>query len=88
MAIHPRDQLHRLAQHDDLQRILGDLDDSRVIAVLELKPTVLDLEEASACLAGDEDRLAGRGHHVSPVANRVVEIIVSAEEEEPPPKTV
>jgi hypothetical protein len=46
MAIHPGDQLHRVAQHDDLERILGDLTDPQVIAVLELKPTVLDLEEA------------------------------------------
>ena len=84
MAIHPSDQLHRLAGHADLQRIFGDLDDPKVIAVLELKPTVLDLEEASACLAGNEDHLTEKGHHVSPVANRVVEVL--SVEEEPPPK--
>ncbi len=73
------------ASRDDLQRILGDLSEPTLIEILELKPSVEDLEEATMCLAGDHDVLAKSGHHVSATAGRIVEILAEGEEEEGPP---
>ncbi len=73
------------ASRDDLQRILGDLSEPKLIEILELKPSVEDLEEATMCLAGDHDVLAKSGHHVSATAGRIVEILAEGEEEEGPP---
>ncbi len=74
----------RTATRDDLLRILGGLDDPRVVEILELNPSVADLEEATICMAGDHDILAKSGHHVSATAGRIVEILGADEEEEPP----
>ena len=71
------------ASRDDLQRILGELSDPKLIEILELNPTIADLEEATMCMAGDQDILAKSGHHVSATAGRIVEILGEAEEEEP-----
>lgn len=70
------------ASRDDLQRILGSLSEPKLIEILELKPSVEDLEEATMCLAGDSDILAKSGHHVSATAGRIVEILAESEEEE------
>ena len=70
------------ATRADFHRILGSLDDPKIIDILELNPTVSDLEQAAICVAGDQDTLAKSGHRVSSVAVRVAEIIVAAEEEE------
>jgi hypothetical protein len=68
----------------DFKRLLGELDEPTVLGILEVDPTLEELEEAAICLTGDQDVLAKSGHHVSPKAGRVVEIITSAEEEDAP----
>jgi hypothetical protein len=67
----------------DLQQILGDLDDSMVLAILALDPTVAQLEEARVRLNGQDDAL---GHR--PLDSVVAEIfdMLNVEEEEPPPR--
>lgn len=72
----------RLATSEDLRRILGALDDPRLIEILELAPNVADVEEATTCLVGDDDVLADKRHHVSTVARRIVEILTTAEDDE------
>ena len=71
------------ASRDDLRRILGELSDPKLIEILELNPSVADLEEATMCMAGDQDILAKSGHHVSATAGRIVEILTEGEDEEP-----
>jgi len=44
-----------LATSDDVARVLGDLDPSKMLPILALRPTILDVEEASMWLAGDRD---------------------------------
>lgn len=74
------------ATRADFHRILGSLEDPKVIDILKLNPTVEDLEQAAVCAAGDHDVLAKDGHQVSDVAVRVAEIITADEEaDEPPP---
>jgi len=50
---------------------------------MALRPTILDVEEASAWLAGDADVL-GAGQPLKPVAGERVAILIEDEEEEPP----
>ncbi len=77
----------RSATRQDLCQILGALDDPKIICILELNPTIETLEEAAICVAGDQDILAKSGHHVSAIAEKIVEILTPDEEDEPPRQT-
>ena len=37
----------KAATHDDVKRILGNLDETKMLPILALRPTVADIEEAS-----------------------------------------
>lgn len=69
---------------DDLRRILGDIDDAKVVEILALKPTLADLEEAAIWATGDGDILAKGGRPLGGVAAAIVDIL-TADEDEPPP---
>ena len=73
------------ATRADFHRILGSLEDPKIIDILKLNPTVEDLEQAAVCAAGDHDVLAKDGHQASNVAVRVAEIITADEEDDEPP---
>ena len=47
--------------HDQVKVIVGDMDDEMIIAILALNPTLIELEEAVVCAAGDSDVLAKLG---------------------------
>jgi len=72
-----------LAAPADIQRILGTLDEAKLLDIMALRPTILDVEEASVWLAGDTD-VFGAGQPLKPVAGEVVAILTADEEEEPP----
>ena len=44
-----------LATHDDIKGILGDIDSTEMLAMMSLRPTIADIEEASVWLEGDPD---------------------------------
>ncbi len=67
---------------DDVRRILGALDDDKIVAIVALQPSITDLEEASLWLAGDTD-VFGAGKPLKPVAGQIVDILTADEEEEP-----
>ena len=71
------------AGRDDLKRILGELDDSKVVEILALKPTLPELEEAAMWAAGNGDVLAKSGRPLGRVAAMIVDIMTADEEEEP-----
>ena len=73
------DRTGRPAASDDVRRVLGDVDDARVAAILTLKPSWADLEDVAICMAGDQDILAESGHEVAATASRIIELL--AEEE-------
>jgi hypothetical protein len=77
-SIHPRE-----ATGSDVHQILGDVDDGTAVAILALRPTVAQLDEARVWLNGTGDVL-GRGHR--PLDGVVAEIfdMIKVEEEEPP----
>jgi hypothetical protein len=70
-----------IAASDDVARILGDLDPSKMLPILALEPTILDVEEASMWLAGDRD-VFGPGLPLQGVPGQIVAILTRDEEEE------
>ncbi len=73
-----------LATADDIRRILGALDDAELLDIVALRPTILEVEEASLWLAGDPD-VFGAGRPLQAVAGEIVAILTADEEEEPSP---
>ena len=73
------------ATHDDIKGILGDIDPAEMLAIMALKPTIADIEEASVWLDGDPD-VFGAGKAVQGVASEIVAILTENEEEEEPPR--
>lgn len=71
-----------LATHDDVTGILGNLDPEQVLAIMSLRPTIADIEEASMWLEGDTD-VFGAGEPIKGVASDIVTLLTENEEEEP-----
>ena len=69
------------ATAEDVKRIIGDIDDSKVVEILDLEPTIVELEEAVVGAAGDADILGKEGHPLSATAYKIVEILTAGEEE-------
>jgi hypothetical protein len=61
MSTQSFDRTGRPAASDDVRRVLGDVDDAKVAAILTLKPSLADLEDVAICMAGDQDILAESG---------------------------
>lgn len=70
--------------HGELLRIVGDVDESKLLAILALRPTVAEVEAAALWAAGSGDVLGKAGHPLSGVVAEIYEIL-KADEEEPPP---
>lgn len=58
----------------DVLRIFGDIDYLRTIDILSLRPTMQDLEQASAWLASHRD-VFGSGRPAKPIVCRIVDVI-------------
>jgi hypothetical protein len=87
MSNHSFDGTGRPASSGDVRRVLGDLDDAKVTAILTLKPSLADLEDAAICMAGDQDILAGSGHQVAATASRIIELLAEEEEADEEPQS-
>lgn len=70
---------------NELRAMGRDLDDEKLIAILNLQPTAAELEEAVAWASGDGDVLAKRGRPMTGTVAAIVEILTSDEDDEPPP---
>jgi len=66
---------------EDIRRVFGSIDEAKVLAILALRPTMRDVEEASLWLAGDSD-VFGAGQPVQALAGEIVGILTADEEEE------
>ncbi len=75
-----RDIKQRTATHEDVRSILGDLDLDKMLPIIELRPTVADVEEASMWLAGDLD-VFEPGPPLRGIASQIVTILTADEEE-------
>lgn len=71
-----------MATRNDITSILGELDDEKMLAILSLRPTVGDLEQARIWLSGDAD-VFGAEPPIKGAASEIVTILETEEEEEP-----
>jgi hypothetical protein len=69
------------ATYDDVKSILGDLDDTMVLPILALRPTIADVEKASMWLGGDSD-VFFPAEPLKGIASQIVTILTADEEEE------
>ena len=74
------------AMHDDLLRIVGEIDERKALDILALSPTVAEIEEAAVWATGNGDVLAKTGHPLTGISAEILEILTSDEEEEEPTK--
>jgi hypothetical protein len=74
-----------LATRNDVKGVLGDIDAAEMLAIMSLRPTIADIEEASVWLEGDPD-VFGAGKTVQGVASEIIAILTENEEEEEPPR--
>ena len=70
--------------HDELLRIVGDIDERKALDILALSPTVAEIEEAAVWATGDGDILAKTGHPLTGISAEIFEILTADEEEEEP----
>jgi hypothetical protein len=79
----PQMQEKQHATRDEIVAILGSLDEAKLIALVNLRPTVAEVEEASAWLDGDRD-VFGAEPPLKGTAAEIVTLLTADEEEEPP----
>jgi hypothetical protein len=79
----PNSSTTALATRNDVKGILGDIDPAEMLAIMELRPTIADIEEASVWLEGDPDVFSA-GMAVQGVASEIIAILTENEQEEPP----
>jgi hypothetical protein len=75
----PLPQQH--ATRDEIVAILGPLDPDKLVALVELKPTVAEVEAASMWLAGDRD-VFGAEPPLKGTASKIVTLLTADEEDE------
>ena len=71
-----------LATLEDIQRLFGDLEASTISALMALKPTVQDIEEAAVWIAGEGGSLP-EPHQPARVVAEILDLLVTDEDEEP-----
>ena len=71
-----------LATQNDIKDVLGDINPAEMLAIVSLRPTIADIEQASVWLEGDPD-VFGPGEAVQGVASEIIAILSENEEEEP-----
>jgi hypothetical protein len=73
-----------LANRDDIKAILGDLDPGKMLAIVDLRPTIADVETALLWLEGDAD-VYGAGEPLKGLAADIVAILTEGENEDEAP---
>jgi hypothetical protein len=66
------------ATSEDVKGILGELDESALLAIIDLRPTIGELEEARMWLSGDPD-IFEPGVPLKGIAAEIVAILQSQE---------
>ena len=71
------------ASSADIRSILATIDESALLEILALRPTIRDVEEAAMWLSGDRD-IFGAGEPLKDVVAEIVAILTPNEEDEAP----
>jgi hypothetical protein len=70
------------ATASDLRRLWGDIASAKVQAILTIRPSVADVEEARAWCEGDGDLLAKTGHSLTGKAALVFDVLSADQDDE------
>jgi len=73
------------ATASDAHQILGDMDDSTLVAIMALHPSVAQLEEARLWLDGAGDVLGKEKRPLDGVVAQIFDMLAAEEEERPQP---
>jgi len=76
----PNSANRRLATTEDVTKILGDLDETKMLPIMTLRPTIADVEAASMWLGSDRD-VFEPGQPLRGIASQIVTILTDDEEE-------
>jgi hypothetical protein len=76
-----------LATIKDVMDIFGEIDDATLSAIMDLRPTIADVEEASMWMSGDPD-VFGAGAPLKDVAGEIVSLLGGGDDEENFPPTI
>lgn len=79
MAITPTSAKN--AMFEDIIAILGNIDQDKVLAIVDLRPTMAEVEAASLWLSGDDD-VFGAGEPLKGNAAAIVAILSANEEDQ------
>ena len=71
------DNAKRPLTHDDVIRLVGDVDDAVGTAILATGATYVDVEEAVKWATGDAEQLGKSGRGLSPAAEAVLDILMA-----------
>jgi len=74
----------QLATIKDVTDILGDVDDATLSAIMDLRQTIADVEEASMWMSGDRD-VFGAGAPLKDVAGEIISLLGGDDDENLPP---
>jgi len=77
----PDSKFPEQATREDITRIFGELDSGVLLDIVNLKPTVEDLEQAAMWLSGDRD-VFGPQHTLHHPASTIVSMLTANEEDE------
>jgi hypothetical protein len=72
-----------LATTRDIRAVLGALNESDLLEIVALRPTIRDIEETATWLSGDRD-IYGAGEPLKGVVAEIVAVLTPAEEDEAP----
>lgn len=72
--------IQAFATRDDIVRLLGDIDDETATAVLNLTPTIAEIEEAAVWLDGGST-VFRRGHPQNARLAQILDLVESDDEE-------
>jgi hypothetical protein len=70
-------------QHE-LKTIVGNIDETQLVDILKLQPTLAELEEAVAWASGDGDIVGKEGHPLTDKVSAIVDILTTEDEDEVP----
>ncbi len=70
-----------VATNADIKDILGSINSDKLLAILALRPTIAEVEEAAMWLSGDAD-VFGANEPIKGNVSHIVTILTAEEEEE------
>ena len=72
-----------LATEKDVRRLFGNVDDVVVSEIVDLQPTIVDLNKAAQWIAGDRDLDQPEGQVLKGVSGEIVTLLAADEEGDP-----